>query len=99
MSTDVSSYGYMAELSVPLTEDEIETFNEKHDGFKVNYEGTLIRRILNEKVDSPYINAVFGDEFEFPLPIVGKIKPFVDVWYNGCDDPMDELTVEEFRKI
>ena len=99
MSTDVSSYGYMAELSVPLTEDEIETFNEKHDGFKVNYEGTLIRRVPEEKVDTPYINAVFGDEFEFPLHVVGKVKPFVDVWYNGCDDPMDELTVKEFRKL
>lgn len=99
MSTDVSSYGYMAELSVPLIEDEIDTFNEKHDGFKVNYEGTLIRRIIKEKVDSPYVNAVFDIDGGFPLHVVGKVKPFVDVWYDGCDDPMDELTVEEFRKI
>ena len=99
MSTDVASYGYMAELSVPLTEDEIETFNDKHNGFKVNYEGTLIRRILKEKVDSSYVNAVFDIDGGFPLHVVGKVKPFVDVWYNGCDDPMDELTVKEFRKL
>ena len=101
MSTDVASYGYMAELSVPLTEDEIETFenNPRHDGFRVNYEGTLIRRVLEEKVDTPYVNAVFDIDGGFPLHVVGKVKPFVDVWYNGCDDPMDELTVEEFRKI
>ena len=101
MSTDVASYGYMAELSVPLTEDEIETFenNPRHDGFRVNYEGTLIRRVLEEKVDTPYVNAVFDIDGGFPLHVVGKVKPFVDVWYNGCDDPMDELTVKEFRKL
>lgn len=101
MSTDIASYGYMAELSVPLTEDEIETFenNPRHDGFRVNYEGTLIRRVLEEKVDTPYVNAVFDIDGGFPLHVVGKVKPFVDVWYNGCDDPMDELTVKEFRKI
>lgn len=43
--------------------------------------------------------AVFDIDGGFPLHVVGKVKPFVDVWYDGCDDPMDELTVEEFRKI
>lgn len=100
MSTDVASYGYMAELSVPLSETEIETFNEKHDGFKVNYEGTLIRHEIVHQKDNSYVAAVFGEcGVTFPLPVVGEVKPFVDVYYDGCDDPMDELTVEDFRRI
>lgn len=97
MSGDVACYGYVAELETPLTAEEAENFDV--EGFRVNYEGTLIRRVIKEKFDSPYVNAVFDIDGGFPLHVVGKVKPFVDIWYNGCDDPMDELTVKEFRKI
>ena len=101
MSGDVACYGYMAELETPLTAEEVENFDV--EGFRVNYEGTIIRHEIVRRTNNPYVSAVFGESethgITFPLPVVGKAKPFVDVYYDGCDAPMDELTVEEFRKI
>ena len=103
MSGDVASFGLVAELEKPLTEEEKDRVNDViiDRGFRLNYEGTLVRCILGEKVDSPYVTAVFSPEHVgFPLRIVeNSVKPFVNVWYNGSDDPMDEMTLEEFRKI
>lgn len=97
MSCDVACYGYMAELETPLTAEEAENFDV--EGFRVNYDGTLIRHEIVRQKDDSYISAVFGESgVTFPLPVVGEVKPFVDVFYNGCDDPMDELTVEDFRR-
>ena len=101
MSGDVASFGLIAELENPLTEEERDRVSNRlaDRGFRLNYEGTLIRCILGEEVESPYVTAVFSTEHVgFPLRIVeNSIKPFVDVWYNGSDDPMDEMTLEEFR--
>lgn len=98
MSGDVACYGYMAELETPLTAEEVENFDV--EGFRVSYDGTLIRYEIVHQRDCPYVATVFGESgVTFPLPVVGKVKPFVDVFYDGCDDPMDELTLEDFRRI
>lgn len=90
----------MAELETPLTAEEAENFDV--EGFRVNYDGTLIRHEIVRQKDDSYVAAVFGEGkthgLMFPLTVVGEVKPFVDVYYNRGDDPMDVLTIEDFRR-
>ena len=102
MSADVASFGVMAELETPIPEDRLEEVNDTitEKGFRLNYEGTLIRYLMHEAKDTCHVSSVFSiAHIGFPLRIVGEIKPFVDIWYNGSDDPMDEITLDEFRRI
>ena len=98
MSCDVACFGYVAELETPLTAEEAENFDV--EGFRVNYEGTLIRYEIVRQKDNSYVSAVFGEgkTVTFPLTVVGEVKPFVDVYYNSGDDPMDVMTLEDFRR-
>lgn len=101
MSCDVACYGFVAELETPLTAEEAENFDV--EGFRVNYEGTLIRHEIVRQKDNSHVSVVFGEGkthgVTFPLPVVREVKPFVDVYYNRGDAPMDVLTVEDFRRI
>ena len=36
---------------------------------------------------------------DFGIALHDNLKPFVCSWYNGVDNPLDTMTLEEFNKI
>lgn len=82
-------------------------------GVSLNYEGTLIYLDTMRHADYADRENFYGiqspqetksdafvdllDALGFEVE-VGSLMPYTCIWYNGADNPVDELTVDEFRQ-
>lgn len=81
------------------------------DDVRVNYEGTLLFVNMNDERDEIMITVVgepsangkqrireICEKYSLKIdPLM--MKPYVCIWYNGCDHPLCEMTLAEFRKL
>lgn len=108
MSENCISYGYVAKLKNPVDDVIQDRMYELGCFMEINYDGTLIR--CSETCFSNEFSLILGepkgkDIFlkelnKFGISIESEtIKPFFCQWYNGADDPMDEMTLEVFDSM
>lgn len=81
-------------------------------GVYLNYDLTLSRVVIKESDDVldgcifpdndvNYTKAItaFNQVEKFNIELHGNLKPFVCSWYNGSDNPSDEISLDRFNKL
>lgn len=109
MSDNRYHYGWIAELISPRTPEEAEAlndfFNEKKLPYMVNYEGTLIYETVQHEplVEAftahilPRENREFTRNLDELEIFAHDPYPFVSLYYDGSDNPIDDMTCEDFN--
>jgi len=112
MSRDVFNAGFMAVLLNPIPKEDREDLSEALCDAKsilsINYAGTIVYS-REQKDDENVYGLTFGmmsgseafvaATIQHKLPInMATIVPYQCIWYNGADNPVDELTVWQFLK-
>ena len=114
MSSIARSYGFIAVLKTPLSEEEREAIRERFWEDKSNlgttYDGQCVYYDFNTYGDenSIYFTQIGSLDSDFSkfenelnryqlLIKPNTIKPFNCIYYNGCDFPIDTLTVEQVQ--
>ncbi|AZU98136.1 hypothetical protein SEPL_233 [Salmonella phage SE_PL] len=112
MSSDRVTYGLMAELQFEVPKDKRdEVYDElEEQNLFINYEGTLIyhKQFDGEPWETGFLYGTksFGDMQKFidlcdehgMIVKEETVEPFHAIWYDGCDAPMNIITVKEFRE-
>lgn len=103
--------GFLAKLKTPYNNEESEEVNErfwdKDIPLFINYEGTIIYS-KNVSTDNIYHLTIEGggegSKKEFKkllkregIEKKGKVKRYVNIYYDGVDSDIDELTLEKFK--
>lgn len=114
MSTINCAFGLIAVMEVPLNDEDREDLEEfffEKSKLSLTYDGKSIYLDFNEDEEDFYITQVgFPDLTEntkvflaelskFNIKVKEEtIKPFITIWYNGSDCPLNLLTGDEITK-
>lgn len=111
MSKNVLTYGWIGELSFPVSDFNFEDSEEKlnESGFGMNHEGTLIYSRSSELdiVEDFGLTLLEKDGGKHAFlkhtaiagyPVRGStVRQFIDLWYNGTDSNHAIITLAQFK--
>lgn len=109
MSSNRLTIGFMAELRVPIAEEELDKF----DGpLQINYEGTLAYIVTKgDFLENAYginMSEISGVESKMLRDLAmhekhpikcGTTRFFFDIWYDGADSNHANITLKQFKEF
>lgn len=104
--------GFIGQLKKPVSAEDVEKFNDEHyqHGREITPDGKLILIDYNLKAVSEKLHpegfvmigfppgqahTFRGDCTQLGHP-VGDVKPFIELYYDGCQSQTSQMTLKQF---